>query len=92
MEVVEMDSIGPLPADEDGNKYILTVICCFTRWVSLYPLKDLTAKCCAECLLKHVGTFGTQSRIMTDNGTQFKNKLVEDLLKSMGIQHLTILA
>ena len=35
MEVVERDSIGPLPADEDGNKYILTVICCFTQWVSL---------------------------------------------------------
>ena len=92
MEVVEMDSIGPLPADEDGNKYILTVICCFTRWVSLYPLKDLTAKSCAECLLQHVGTFGTPSRIVTDNGTQFKNELVEELLKLLGIQHLTILA
>ena len=29
---------------------------------------------------------------MTDNGTQFKNELVEELLKLLGIQHLTILA
>ena len=92
MEVIEMDSIGPLPADEDGNKYILVVICCFTRWVSLYPLKDLTAKSCAECLLQHVGTFGTPYRIVTDNGTQFKNELVEELLKLLGVEHLTILA
>ena len=66
------NSIGPILADEDGIKYVLTVICCFTRWVSLYPLKDLTAKGCAECLLQHVGTFGTLHRRVTDYGTQLK--------------------
>ena len=29
---------------------------------------------------------------MTDNGTQFKNELVEELLKILGVEHLTILA
>jgi transposase InsO family protein len=29
---------------------------------------------------------------MTDNGTQFKNELVEELLRLMGVEHLTILA
>jgi hypothetical protein len=43
-------------------------------------------------MLQHVGTFGTPSQILTDNGTQFVNELVAELLKIIGVQHLTILA
>ena len=45
-----------------------------------------------EALLQHVGTFGTPSQILTDNGTQFVNELVEELFKVFGVQHMTILA
>ena len=38
MERLEIDVIGPLPADEDGNRFILVIIDCFTRRVSLYLL------------------------------------------------------
>jgi hypothetical protein len=43
-------------------------------------------------MIQHVGTFGTPSQILTDNGTQFVNELVSELLKIIGVQHLTILA
>ena len=92
MERLEIDVIGPLPEDENGNRFILVIICCFTRWVSLYPIKDTTAEACLEPLLHHVGTFGTPSQILTDNGTQFVNELIKELLKVLGVQHLTILA
>ena len=92
MERLEVDTIGPLPADEDGHRYILVVIDCFTRWVSLYPTKDTTAQACVDALLQHVGTFGTPSQILTDNGTQFMNALVTELLKGIGVPHLTIMA
>ena len=72
MERWEIDTIGPLPVDEDGNMFILVIICCFTRWVSLYPIKDSTAKTCVDAMMQHIGTFGTPSQILTDNGTQFK--------------------
>ena len=91
MERLEMDTIGPLPADENGNRYILVIICCFTRWVSLYPVKDTTAKECLPAVLKHVGTFGVPCQILTDNGTQFVNEVIEELFKIIGTQHLTIL-
>ena len=87
-----MDAIGQLPADEDGCCFILVIICCFTRWVSLYPMTDTTAKSCVEAMLKHIGTFGTPSQILTDNGTQFVNEAVTELFKIIGVQHLTILA
>ena len=92
MKRTQVDTFGPIPADEDGNCFILAIICCFTRWVSLYPTKDTTAKSCVDAMLQHVGTFGTPSQIITDNGTQFVNELVTELLKIIGVQHLTILA
>ena len=58
----------------------------------MYPVKDTTAKVCVEAVLQHVGTFGTPSQILTDNGTQFFNELVEELFKVLGVQHMTILA
>ena len=39
-----------------------------------------------------MGTFGTPSQILTDNGTQFVNELIKELLQVLGVQHLTILA
>jgi hypothetical protein len=39
-----IDYIGPLPPDENGNIYIIVIVCCFTRWVELYPVKDASAK------------------------------------------------
>ena len=42
-------------------------------------------------MMQHVGIFGTPSQILTDNGTQFVNELVTELLKIIGVQHLTIL-
>ena len=69
MERLEVDTIGPLPADEDGHRFKLNVIDCFTRWVSLHPTKDTTAQSCVAELLQHIRTFGTPSQIVTDNGT-----------------------
>jgi len=60
--------------------------------VSLYPIEDTTAKSCLDAMMQHVGTFSTPSQILTDNGTQFVNELVAELLKVIGVQHLTILA
>ena len=91
MERVDIDTEGPNPPDEDGNIYILVIICCFTRWVSLYPIKSTSAEDCVDALLQHVGTFGTPSQILSDKGTQFINKLVSELIKIMGPQHITTL-
>ena len=51
MDVLNIDPIGPMDEDADGNKYILVVIDCFTRWVELFPLPDTTAKAAADALL-----------------------------------------
>jgi hypothetical protein len=78
MERLEVDTVGPLPPDENGNCYILVIICCFTRWVSLYGVKDTSAAQCVGKFIHHCGTFGVPAQILTDNGTQFVNELIPD--------------
>ena len=77
MEVISADTIGPLPEDEFGNKFILVVIDLFTRFVELYAVKDQTAK------------YGAPQGLQSDKGSQFVNETIQELLKLVGSEHKT---
>jgi len=91
MERLGMDSIGPLKESESGYMHILVIICCFTRWVELYPLKDLTKENAAKAVMQHFGRFGNQGQIIHDNGPQFSNGQIEAIIALTGIQPIPIL-
>jgi transposase InsO family protein len=84
MEVLNMDTIGPLAKDEFGNKFILVIIDCFTRFVELYPIVDTGALSAARALLQHIGRYGVPSRIRSDRGPQFVNSTLQELIKLFG--------
>ena len=92
MERINVDSIGPLPEDKWGNKYIITIIDCFTRFVELYPAPDTTADVAARALLHFVGRYGSPAEIMSDNGSQYVNRLITEFCKLIGTEHPTSLA
>ena len=79
MEVLNIDTIGPLPKDENGNQFILVIIDCFSRWVELYALPDTSALKCAEALLQHCGRFGVPALLRSDQGSQFANDIIGQL-------------
>jgi cleavage and polyadenylation specificity factor subunit 1 len=87
---VSIDTIGPLPKSADGNKYILTIIDTFSRWVELVPIKDTGSETAAKAILQYIGRYGAPSSFLTDNGSQFVNKTVKDLLALVEIEHCTI--
>ncbi|CAN0457144.1 unnamed protein product [Pylaiella littoralis] len=84
MEVLNVDTIGPLPKDEHGNQFILVVIDCFSRWVELFGIPDTSAATAAEALLSHCGRFGVPVLIRSDKGPQFANELIDQLVLLMG--------
>jgi hypothetical protein len=49
---IAIDTIGPLPADALGNKYIIIIMDCFSRIVELVPAKDTTAITAANAILQ----------------------------------------
>jgi hypothetical protein len=92
MSTLNVDSIGPNPPDKDGNTYILVIIDCFTRYVELYALKDLTAETACHCLLQHIGRYGAPTKLRSDNGSQFVNEIIAELLRIVGTEHELTLA
>lgn len=92
MDTINMDSIGRVPPDEFGNTYILVLICCFTRFVELYAVPDLSAPVAARCLLQHIGRYGAPAFIRSDQGPQFANQVIAELLKLVGTEHQLTLA
>ena len=71
-----MDLIGEFhPASSKGNRYALTAICMLTGFTFCIPLKNKTAEEVVKAYLNHICcVFGPSKKILTDNGTEFKNK------------------
>jgi len=44
----------PLPLMVSGNKYLLVVVDCFTKWVEAFPLKNIRARTIVETFLNQV--------------------------------------
>ena len=89
MEFIAMDLIGEFhPASSKGNRYALTAICMLTGFTFCIPLKNKTAEEDVKAYLNHICcVFGPSKKILTDNGTEFKNKMWEDVYKLLRMQH-----
>lgn len=92
MEVINIDTIGPLQEDAEGYQYILVIIDCFTRFVELYATKDTSALPCARSLLSHVGRYGAPMYIRSDRGTQFVNGIIAEFVELVGSESQLTLA
>ena len=90
-ERINVDSIGPLPKDDYGNEYVIVIRDTFTRMVGLYTAPSTEAKPAARALLQYVGLFGCPSQILSDNGSQYVNELITELIKMMGSEHMLTL-
>ena len=92
MERIAIDALGPLEVDELGMMYIIVIIDCFTRWVELYATPDATAKSAARVIMSHMGRFGQASQIISDNGSQYVNETIKEVLLLLGTEHIRTVA
>jgi hypothetical protein len=90
MDSLSVDAQGPFPEDIFGNRYILSIICNFSKYVHLFPTKSVTAKEYVDALLSHIGIFGIPSNIRSDQGTQFTADIITELNKIIQLDHLLI--
>ena len=86
-EIVGIDIAGPYPETKQGNRFILGIIDYFSKYVSLIPLKQITAENVAKALWKEwISKFGAPECIHSDNGTNFQSALISELCVSMEIK------
>ena len=83
-----MDLIGEFhPASSKGNRFALTAVCMFTGFTFCIPLKSKRAEEVIKAYINHICcTFGPSRKILTDNGTEFKNKLWTEVFEKLRIE------
>ena len=84
-----MDLIGEFhPASSKGNRFALTAVCMLTGFTFCIPIKTKRAEDVVNTYLNHICcTFGPLRKILTDNGTEFKNKLWAEVYKNLRMEH-----
>ena len=88
MEFIAMDLIGEFhPASSKGNRFALTAVCMLTGFTFCIPLKSKCAEDMIKAYIDHICcTFGPSRKILTDNGTEFKNKLWTEVFEKLKIE------
>jgi transposase InsO family protein len=90
---ISIDFVGPLAASSKGNKYILTVKDCFTRWIEAFPIVAATALETVDILVKEISCrYGVPEIIQSDRGNQFTSNVFHSVAREYGIQVTTTLA
>ena len=82
MDLVDMQKFAEF---NDGVKYILTAIDCFSRYAFAVPLKSKKPKEIIEAMTTVLKEYKIPLKIFTDKGTEFLNKDVEAFLKDLNI-------
>ena len=90
MDFIAMDLIGEFhPPSSQGNRYALTGVCMLTGFTWCIPLKSKKAADVSRAYLQHVySILGGSTKILTDNGTEFKNEVFKKMLQKLGTEKL----
>ena len=85
-----MDLVGPIsPQTSKGNRYMLTVIDMMTGYTIAVAIPDKRAETVCKAYRDNVYcTFGGSSRILTDNGTEFKSKEMRQICEELDIKQV----
>ena len=92
IDFICMDLIGEFhPPTSHGHRYALTAVCMLTGFTWCVPLKTKTAEEVTKAYMDHIYcNFGGSIKILTDNGTEFKNKLFKEVVNKLGREFLFI--
>ena len=80
-----MDLIGEFyPQTSKGHRYALTVVDMLTGFIFCALLRSKKAKEIVQAYLDEVYCrFGGSRKILSDKGTEFKNKVFQEVLKKL---------
>ena len=84
---VAVDIVGPIaPPREAGHRYIVTLVDYATRYPEAVPLKKITTEAVAEALLDIYSRVGIPEEVLTDQGTQFMSKCMQEVSRLLSIK------
>ena len=89
MAKLSLDLSGPYPKTMSGNKYIIAFVDWFSGWPEAFAVPDKTADTVAHLLIEEIfPRFGCPLQIVTDNGSENVNKVVQETMRSLNKHHV----
>ena len=83
--------MGPLPKSPRGYKYLPVYMDLFSRWIECAPIRKANAQTIRQELSERVFLrIGLPEVFHSDNGTELKNKVLDNFLEEREVTHTTI--
>ena len=86
---IAIDLVTDCKTSTSGNKHILTIIDHLTGWPEAFPIPDKSADTIVTTLInQYLPVHMCPRYILTDNGTEFKNSLIDQVVQQLGIDRI----
>ncbi|CAF1077212.1 unnamed protein product [Rotaria sp. Silwood1] len=88
-QLIGTDFCGPFPTTPQDNRYVLCLTDYYTKFVTAVALPTCSASVTANAIFKEfICHYGVPKAIITDQGTSFKNQLMQSISKLIGYHHI----
>ena len=88
-EIWEIDLIGRIPGNNNSNQFIFVAIDHYTKWVEARVIYHKTAQEVRDAIVELIiEKHGTPEKILTDQGKEFDNQLIQALAHTYGFKWL----
>jgi RNase H-like domain found in reverse transcriptase/Reverse transcriptase (RNA-dependent DNA polymerase)/Integrase zinc binding domain/Integrase core domain/Ty3 transposon capsid-like protein/Chromo (CHRromatin Organisation MOdifier) domain len=87
---IAIDLMFGLPLSSEGYKGLLTIMDYCSKYPFAVPIKSKEAPEIAKALFKYFAIFGVPQEILSDNGKEFCNNILKNLLATCGISKIVI--
>jgi hypothetical protein len=84
---VGCDLVFGLPESSEGNVGIIVLTDAFTKFPYAKPIRSKSAIEIADRLKEYICLFGCMKVLLTDFGREFNNKLLDDMMTNIGVEH-----
>ena len=86
---IAIDLITECETSTSGNKHILIIKNHLTGWPEAFPIPDKSADMIVLTFInKYLPVHMCPRYILLDNGTEFKNNLMDQILNQLGIERI----
>ena len=86
---IAIDLVTECETSASGNKHILTINDHLTGWPEAFPILEKSANTIVSTFInKYLPVHMCPRYILSDNGTEFKNYLMDQVLKQLGIERI----
>ena len=86
---IAIDLVTEYKTSTSGNKHILTIIDHLTGWPEAFLIPDKSADTIVSTFInEYLPVHMCPQYILSDNGTEFKNSLMDQVLQQLGIDRI----